>query len=270
MIGVFFLYLDMLFSSISGAGKTREQAVGPVFLDVPITFSSTAENLTPIPINRAAPHSSTSLRVGFLSASDHPSDWISVPSFHLLARYDLPSLYAQLEPLIVTARSNSDFVIFSVHWGPNYQWIPDKKIQELARWMIHQGVDLIHGHSSHHVQGLEIVQRKDGTHGLILYGCGDFLDDYATDEQYRNDLGALFQLHVSVSPLLSQDRKSKSIRLQSLSVFPTRCSNFQVNQLNRDDIDWAWIKKKLVQLSNIGRRTWTLDQSNKIQLDIDV
>ncbi|CAF2630042.1 unnamed protein product [Rotaria sp. Silwood2] len=254
----------------SGAGKTREHALGPVFIDVPITFSPIVEKIQPVLIKPAAPSSSsTSLRIGLLSASDHPSDWSSIPSFHLLACYDLPLLYAQLEPLISNARLNSDFVIFSVHWGPNYQWIPDKKIQELARWMIHQGVDLIHGHSSHHIQGIEIVQRTNGTHGLILYGCGDFLDDYAIDQQYRNDLGALFQLHLSISPLPSQDGKLKSIRLQSLSIFPTRCSNFQVNRLSLQDVDWTWIKEKLAQLSNVDRRIWTLGQNDDIQIDID-
>ncbi|CAF1013838.1 unnamed protein product [Rotaria sp. Silwood1] len=258
--------LDKSGISYVGAGKTREHAFGPVFIDVPITVSPIVEKLKPISINSAAPRSSTSLRIGLLSASDHPSDWSSVPSFHLLTYYDLPLLYTQLEPLITNARLNSDFVIFSVHWGPNYQWIPDKKIQELAHWMIHQGVDLIHGHSSHHLQGIKIVQRQNGTHGLIIYGCGDFVDDYAIDQEYRNDLGALFQLHLSIS---SQNEKLKSIRLQSLSIFPTRCSNFQVNRLNLQDIDWTWIKEKFVQLSNIGERIWTHGQNNDIKIDID-
>ncbi len=104
-------------------GKTRSAALGPVYLDIPC--------------------SSKSLRVAFLSASDHPSDWCSIPSFHLLSHYDLPTLSAHLGPLIATARSNSDLVIFSIHWGPNYQWIPDKKIAELGRWLIHEGVVVI-------------------------------------------------------------------------------------------------------------------------------
>jgi poly-gamma-glutamate capsule biosynthesis protein CapA/YwtB (metallophosphatase superfamily) len=202
------------------------------------------------------------LRVGFLSASDHPSDWCSIPSFHLLSHYDLGRLSAHLGPLIATARSNSDLVIFSIHWGPNYQWIPDKKIQELGRWLIHEGVDIIHGHSSHHIQGIEIVERRNGSFGLILYGCGDFVDDYAVDEQYRNDLGALFQLNISISEL------SRSIQLHSLEIFPTRCSNFQVNRLNFEDNDWKWIKDKFIQLSYIGNRTWKIGQNSQLSIDI--
>lgn len=128
--------------------------------------------------------------------------------------------------------------------------------------MINEGVDIIHGHSSHHIQGIEIVQRNNQTYGLIIYGCGDFVDDYAVDEQYRNDLSALFQLNIES---LSE---SKSIRLRSISIFPTRCSNFQVNQLNRDDPDWTWIKDKFIQLSNTHGKSWTIGQNNQLQLDI--
>ena len=62
-------------------------------------------------MNANIPRSSSSLRIGLLSASDHPWDWLSIRSFHLLAH---SSLYAQLAPLIATARSNSDLVIFSI------------------------------------------------------------------------------------------------------------------------------------------------------------
>jgi hypothetical protein len=251
---MFSFVMPAFFWLFLGAGKTRQHALGPVFLDVPVSTNVTT-----------TPRPSSSVRIGLLSASDHPSDWSSVSSFHLLAHYDLPFLSAQLGSLIATARSNSDIVIFSVHWGPNYQWIPDKKIQELAKWMINEGVDVIHGHSSHHVQGVEIVERKNGTRGLIIYGCGDFVDDYAVDEQYRNDLGALFQLYVSIS---TQDETSKSVCLHSLSVFPTRCSNFQVNRLGCEDVDWTWIKDKFIQLSNVGGKAWTVGQNNELLLHI--
>lgn len=40
----------------------------------------------------------------------------------------------------------------SMHWGPNYSWLPDDSLQKLAHFFIDNGVDLIHGHSSHHIQ----------------------------------------------------------------------------------------------------------------------
>jgi hypothetical protein len=86
----------------------------------------------------------------------------------------------------------------------------------------------------------------------FIYNCGDFVNGYAIDEQYWNDLEALFHLHLTISPLsLEENQKSKSIDLHSLSIFPTRRSNFEVNRLNFEDNDWTWIKENFVQLSNI-------------------
>jgi hypothetical protein len=92
---------------------------------------------------------------------------------------------------------------------------------------------------------------------------GIFVDDYTIDQQYRNDLGALLQFNISITYLSKeeQNEKSKLIRLDSISIFPTRCSNFQVNQLNFEDEDWQWIKQKFIQSSHIGEKTWTIGEN---------
>jgi poly-gamma-glutamate synthesis protein (capsule biosynthesis protein) len=49
---------------------------------------------------------------------------------------------------------------------------------------------VIHGHSSHHVKALEVHRQK-----LILYGCGDFVDDYegiSGYEEFRDDLVLMY------------------------------------------------------------------------------
>ena len=94
---------------------------------------------------------------------------------------------------IKEAKLRSHFVVFSFHWGPNYQWHPDASIIRLAHALVDLGVDLVHGHSSHHVQGIELYKGRP-----ILYGCGDFIDDYAVSDPYRNDLGFLYRLEFDV------------------------------------------------------------------------
>ena len=99
----------------------------------------------------------------FLSASDHPLSWKAIPEFHYL-----DTMHPDIEDLkngIREARDRSDFVVYSFHWGPNYQWFPDASIRYLARFMIDSGVDLVHGHSAHHTQGIEIYKGKP-----IFYG----------------------------------------------------------------------------------------------------
>ncbi|MGW2331988.1 CapA family protein [Streptomyces sp. NPDC001700] len=83
-----------------------------------------------------------------------------------------------------------DLVVVSIHWGTNWGYdIPEDQIR-FAHALIDGGVDLVHGHSSHHPRPLEIYRDK-----LVLYGCGDLIDDYegiGGYERYRDDLRLLY------------------------------------------------------------------------------
>ena len=49
-----------------------------------------------------------------------------------------------------------------------------------AHRLIDGGFDLVHGHSSHHPRPIELYRGR-----LVLYGCGDFIDDYEGIGGYR-------------------------------------------------------------------------------------
>jgi poly-gamma-glutamate capsule biosynthesis protein CapA/YwtB (metallophosphatase superfamily) len=49
----------------------------------------------------------------------------------------------------------------------------DEDQVRFARRLIDGGVDVIHGHSSHDLRPVEVYRGR-----LILYGCGDCIDDY--------------------------------------------------------------------------------------------
>ena len=55
--------------------------------------------------------------------------------------------------LIVTI---GDVVVVSIHWGGNWGYEISKAQCEFARTLIDLGVDIVHGHSSHHVKGIEV------------------------------------------------------------------------------------------------------------------
>jgi len=55
---------------------------------------------------------------------------------------------------------------------------------------VRRGLDVVHGHSSHHPLGIEACRQR-----LTLCGCGDFLSDYegiAGYERYRPDLTLMY------------------------------------------------------------------------------
>jgi hypothetical protein len=50
------------------------------------------------------------------------------------------------------ARKAADLVVVSIHWGVEYQKLPDAGQRAQAHWLIQQGADLIVGHHPHVVQ----------------------------------------------------------------------------------------------------------------------
>lgn len=88
------------------------------------------------------------------------------------------------------ARRPGDITVVSLHWGSNWGYEVGHDQAAFAHRLIEGGVDLVFGHSSHHPRPVEIYRGK-----LILYGCGDFIDDYegiTGYQQYRDDLRLLY------------------------------------------------------------------------------
>ena len=98
---------------------------------------------------------------------------------------------AQIADRVRAVKRPGDLALASIHWGGNWGYQIPAAEREFAHALIDRaGVDLIHGHSSHHPKAIEIYRDK-----LILYGCGDFLNDYegiAGYEQYRGDLVLMY------------------------------------------------------------------------------
>jgi len=125
--------------------------------------------------------------------------------------------------------------VLSIHWGPNYRWHPSHQQTMIAHKLIDEGgVDIVHGHSSHHIQGIELYKARP-----IIYGAGDFLDDYATDDEYRNDLGMMYFVHL---------HKDEPTKVSHLTLAPTFVDRMSVNRLltsdsaRRSDYDWLLAK----------------------------
>jgi poly-gamma-glutamate synthesis protein (capsule biosynthesis protein) len=66
---------------------------------------------------------------------------------------------------------------------------PPRRFQAFARAAIDGGVDVIHGHSAHLVQGVEIYKGRP-----ILYDTGNCLDDYWKFPFLPDDVSFVFLL----------------------------------------------------------------------------
>jgi poly-gamma-glutamate synthesis protein (capsule biosynthesis protein) len=133
----------------------------------------------------------------------------------------------QIDDKIQKIKRSRDIIVASIHWGGNWGYEIDRYQTEFAHRLIEgAGVDLIHGHSSHHVKGIEVYQDK-----LILYGCGDFLNDYegvTGYEAFKDDLGLMY--FARIDPLTG--------KLVSLQMTPTQIKHLRVNRASLPDALW--------------------------------
>jgi len=135
------------------------------------------------------------------------------------------------EALERARETNPDLLVTSLHWGPNMVTEPPESFREFGRWLVEEGVDVVHGHSAHVFQAIEVY---DGS--PIIYDAGDFVDDYRVDPELRNDRSFLFDL--SVTP----DGDPIELRLQ-----PTEIDDCAVHEASAGAAEWS--RKRMRNLS---------------------
>lgn len=138
----------------AGAGIAREQAQAPVTLRVgPLNIGIIAatDNMRTF----AAGETRAGVNfIGTMTGKRRALEWIAAS-------------------VAALRKSGADLVVLALHWGPNMRTRPPSWFRAFARAAIDRGVDILHGHSAHVVQGIE--RYRDG---LILYDTGNFIDDY--------------------------------------------------------------------------------------------
>ncbi len=108
----------------------------------------------------------------YLNAGDQKIAVISINDY--AGDYDLGSITDGLK----AARSSSDLVLVSVHWGSEYQAGPTPHQQEMAQALVDSGADIIWGHHPHVLQRMEWLNSAvDGHAGLVMYSMGNLLSD---------------------------------------------------------------------------------------------
>ena len=128
-------------------------------------------------------------------------------------------------------RRPGDVVIASVHWGSNWGYaVPDEQIR-FAHRLIEGGVDVVHGHSSHHPRPIEVYRDR-----LVLYGCGDFVDDYEGIRGYEDYRP---ELRIAYLAALAPD----SGRLVELRMTVLRAHRMRLERARQEDA--AWLRAEL-------------------------
>ncbi len=93
-----------------------------------------------------------------------------------------------------------DAIIACMHWGLEYQTLPEQAERDLAEWMLSQGVDHIIGTHPHVIQPIEVVSSPtDSTYRhVIAYSLGNYLSNQSPETTNRKltDGGASVTLKI--------------------------------------------------------------------------
>ena len=185
-----------------------------------------------------------------------PRDWAATnnrPGVNFLEDLSQQTV-RQITAQVQKMKQERDIVVASIHWGDNWGYeIPDEQRNFSHQLIDEAGVDVVHGHSSHHPKGIEVYQDRP-----IMYGCGDFLNDYegiSGYEEYRDDLVLMYLVTM-------QPESGKLVRFEMV---PFQIKRFRLNYVSRGDAQWLrdTMNRECarfgghVELSETGR--WTLD-----------
>ncbi|MEW5817588.1 MAG: CapA family protein [Spirochaetota bacterium] len=133
---------------------------------------------------------------------------------------------------VSAVKQKGDIAVASIHWGGNWGYeIPPIQTKFAHKLIASAGINVVHGHSSHHVRAIEVYQEKP-----IIYGCGDFLNDYegiGGYEAFRDDLALMY--------FVSMDPSTGS--LVGLQMTPLQIKHFKMNRAS--SADGLWLKETL-------------------------
>jgi len=202
--------LEKLHIKTAGAGRDLAAARAPTVLDV-------SDGRRVIVLAFAA------------TTSGVPSTWAARPdSPGINVLTSLSEANAELiATQIVQMKRPGDIVVVSLHWGPNWGYDISLDQRRFAHKLIAlAGVSVVHGHSSHHAKAIEVFRDR-----LILYGCGDFINDYegiAGYETFRDDLTLMYLVSVGAG----------ASRVVDVRLVPMQIRRFRLNRASPADARW--------------------------------
>jgi poly-gamma-glutamate synthesis protein (capsule biosynthesis protein) len=131
---------------------------------------------------------------------------------------------------LAQAAQPGDVAVVSIHWGSNWGYAVTREQRRFAHRLVDGGVDVVHGHSSHHPRPLEVYRGR-----LVLYGCGDLVNDYEGIrgyEEFRDDLRLLYAVD------LEGGAGREPGRLVRLAMVPLHARRLRLESASIDDSVW--------------------------------
>lgn len=190
------------------------------------------------------------------AASGVPTAWSAGPGWAGINLIALDERHVeQMRQRVQATKRSGDIVIASIHWGDNWGYAISPQQEQFARALIDRAaVDVVHGHSSHHAKAIEVYKGK-----LILYGCGDLINDYEgiakapERASLRPDLGVIYCARV----------RPDSGTLAGLQMQVVRMRRLRVERASEADAAWL---AAMLDRESAGRGARFTNEGDKVRL----
>jgi poly-gamma-glutamate synthesis protein (capsule biosynthesis protein) len=155
-----------------------------------------------------------------------------------------------LKKIKLFEKEKCDYKIFSIHWGDEFIQRPSLEQIKLGKFLIDNGVDIIHGHHPHVVQSIQEYKK-----GLIFYSLGNFIFDMIWQKTIRQGITVNIKL-----------RKDHKINYEIIPLFindnylPERCESllnntkkkvkffvgFDYENIYNKELKWILLKQRII------------------------
>lgn len=98
---------------------------------------------------------------------------------------------------IAKAKELADVVVTSLHFGEEYEIMPNDAQKDLVQFVTNEGADIILGHHPHVLQPVDWVEGKDGHQAFVVYSLGNF---FSGQRDFEKQTGGMLQLHITKNP----------------------------------------------------------------------
>lgn len=93
-----------------------------------------------------------------------------------------------------TREAGAEILVVAIHWGVEYVMLPNKNQEDIAQFLIDNGVDMVIGGHPHVIQPMKVLRNeKENKDVLVVYSLGNFISNMGAPDTRG---GAFVKAHV--------------------------------------------------------------------------
>lgn len=123
----------------------------------------------------------------------------------------------KIQAEIFEAKELSDVVVVSLHFGNEYERMPNENQKDLAQFIADAGAHIIFGHHPHVLQPVDFIRSKEGHDTFVAYSLANFLAAQEAKHDHYRRTGGILQVEVEKVEFDGET----TVRIHSPSFLPT-------------------------------------------------